>query len=297
MELSMNFGGVEGRYGLEGGVKLLKEAGFDAIDYGLGCMVDNACIFNTDAYKEEAARIRKVIEDGGLHVNRTHAPFTFRKWDDEDNYNNVIYPRILRSIEVSALLGAKVVVVHPLHHFVYHGHEEEIFEKNMEFYRSLIPYCREWNIKVGVENMYQVDPRRKHIVFDTCGVKEEFVRYIDTLDSEWMVATLDIGHVGLPLQDDEPWDFIRALGHDRLHSLHVHDNDYKGDGHTLPFLGKIDWMKVTEALGEINYDGDFTYEANFMGNPPDGFKHVTAKYMADVGRYLMSEIEKNRKLD
>lgn len=295
MELSMNFGPIEG-FGLEEGIKLCKNAGFDAIDYSLGGMVKDDCVYNADDYRETAESIRKTVEAGGLHVNQTHTPFTFKGWNDEETYKNIIYPRILRSIEISAILGAKIAVVHPLHHYVYHGHEEEIFEKNMEFYRSLIPYCREWNIKVGVENMFQVDPRRKHIVFDTCGVKEEFVRYIDTLDSEWMVATLDIGHVGLPLQDDEPWDFIRALGHDRLHSLHVHDNDYKNDQHTLPFLGKIDWLKVTEALGEINYDGDFTYEVGFMGNPPEAFRQMTANYMANVGKFLISEIERNRKV-
>ena len=294
MELTMNFGPMEG-FGLEEGLKLCKQGGFDAIDYGLGCMVKDDCVYNTDSYREAAEELRKTIEANGLHVNQTHTPFTFKTWKDEQSYQDYIYPCILRSIEISAILGAKIAVVHPLHHFVYHGHEEEIFEKNMEFYRSLIPYCREWNIKVGIENMWQVDPRRKHIVFDTCGRKEEFVRYIDTLDSEYMVATLDIGHVGLPLQDDEPWDFVRALGHDRLKSLHVHDNDYRGDGHQLPFLGKIDWMEVTKALGEIDYDGDFTYEVGFLGNGAmEAYRPMAAKYMADVGRFLMSEIDKNR---
>lgn len=293
MELSANFSTYM-RFGFDEGLKLCKNAGFDAIDYDLNCLVDNGCAFNNDDYREEAVRIRKRIEDAGLHVNQTHTPFTFRHWDNEEFYNNTIYPRIVRSLEISALLGAKVAVVHPLHHFTYRGHEEEIFEKNMEFYRSLIPYCKKWNIKVGIENMWQGDSRRGHIILDVCGTKEEFVRYIDTLDSEWMVATLDIGHVGLPCQDDEPWDFIRALGHDRLHSLHVHDNDYRNDVHVLPFLGNIDWTKVTEALGEIDYDGDFTYEINFPGNPPEGFRQTTVKYIADVGRFLISEIDRNR---
>lgn len=295
MKLSTNFGRFS-MYGTDRGLELCKNAGFDAIDFDLGCLVNDDNRFNGGDYLEIAENFRKKVEGMGLEINQTHAPFNFRtaQWKDPEYYENVIYPRTVRSLEISAAFGAKIAVVHPLHHFTYHGHEEEIFEKNMEFYRSLIPYCREYGVKVGIENMYQMDYRRNHIILDTCGRKEEFIRYIDTLDSEYMVATLDIGHVGLPLQDDEPWDFIRALGHDRLKSLHVHDNDYRTDSHIMPFWGKIDWLQVTKALGEIDYDGDFTYEVGNHGNSPDAFLQTTINYFADIGRFLMGEIDRNR---
>ena len=98
---------------------------------------------------------------------------------------------------------------------VYKGHEEEIFQINMDFYRRLIPYCKEYGVKIAVENMWQRDKLRKCIVNDTCNTSAEFIRYVDNLDSEYVVACLDLGHVGLPLRDDEAQDMIRALGHDR----------------------------------------------------------------------------------
>lgn len=298
MELSINIANILGRYPLKTAAELYRQAGFTACDYSLGDMVSDSCPLNSDNWREAAAEIRRTAEQAGLPINQTHAPFTFRHWDDSATYRDVIYPRLCRSVEISALLGARVVVMHPLHHFVYHGHEQEIFEANMEFYRSLIPLCREYNIKVGVENMYQVDPRRKHIVFDTCATKEEFVRYIDTLDSEYMVACLDLGHVGLPLQDDEAQDFIRALGHDRLQALHVHDNNYRGDDHNLPYFGRMNWPEITRALGEINYSGDFTYEinANLLTTMDDAFVPVGMRYMADVGKHLIDLINAGRKL-
>ena len=299
MELSINIGNLLTRCGLEKSVELYKKGGFTAIDYSLGDMAKvEDSPFNGDGYREEAERIRKTVEDGGLIINQTHTPFQFKHWDDEEYYKTVIYPRICRSIEISALLGAKIAVVHPLHYLEFHGREEESFQTNMDFYRSLIPLCREYNIQIGIENMWRNDPRRRCVAHDTCSQKEEFVRYIDTLDSEYMVATLDIGHVGLPLQDDEAWDFIRALGHDRLKSLHVHDNDYRSDAHSLPFLGKINWDEVTKALGEINYDGDMTYEvgAGFVNNVPEGFLQNAVNYMGDVGHFLISEIDRNRQM-
>ena len=296
MELSVNVTNIFGRYEFEKAAELYKNAGFTAVDYSLQEMVNDDDKFLTDDWKREAGRIRDIAERTGLKINQTHAPFSFRGWDDEERYRNVIYPRLCRALEISGIFGAKVAVMHPLHHFVYHGHEEEIFEKNMEFYRSLLPICREYGIKVGIENMWQVDARRKHIVLDTCAAKEEFIRYIDTLDSEYMVACLDTGHIGLPLQDDEAQDVIRALGHERLQALHVHDNDYRGDQHNLPYFGKLNWNEITRALGEIDYMGDLTYEinGNYITTMDDDFVPTALRYMADVGKHLIEKIDAAR---
>lgn len=299
MKLTMNIAESEGRFGLEKALLLIKNAGFDSVDYGLGAMEQQDAILNDTAkYREEAEHIRALADEVGLPITQTHAPFSYQNWKDPVVYEEFILPSIKRSIEISAMLGAKVAVVHPLHHWTYKGHEEEIFERNMVFYRSLIPLCKEYNIKVGIENMFQRELLRGQLSFDTCNQIPEFIRYVDTLDSEYMVACLDIGHVGLPVRDDEAWDFIRALGHDRLQALHVHDNDYRNDRHALPYLGRIDWNEVTKALGEIDYQGDFTYEVNlttFMSKFMSEELIPTAmRYAHDVGRHLCSLVDKNR---
>jgi sugar phosphate isomerase/epimerase len=295
----MNIAESEDRFGLEKALSIIKNAGFDSIDYGLGSMEKPNAVLNDPArYRAEAERIKALADAAGLPITQTHTPFSFENWKDPVVYEEFILPAIRRSIEVSAILGAKVAVVHPLHHWTYKGHEEEIFERNMAFYGSLLPLCKEYGIKVGIENMFQRELLRGQISFDTCNQIPEFIRYVDTLNSEYMVACLDIGHVGLPTRDDEAWDFIRALGHDRLQALHVHDNDYRVDKHALPYLGKIDWNEVTKALGEIDYQGDFTYEVNlttFMSKFMNEEMIPTAmRYAHDVGRHLCTLVDKNR---
>lgn len=88
-----------------------------------------------------------------------------------------------------------MVVVHPLHHMPYKGHEEEIFQLNMDYYRKLIPFAQKYGVKIGVENMWQRDPLRKCITADTCSDVNEFIRYIDTLDSEQITGCLDLGRL------------------------------------------------------------------------------------------------------
>lgn len=299
MKLTMNIAESEGRFGLEKALSIIKNAGFDSVDYGLGAMEQKGSVLHDSTkYRAESQRIRALADAAGLPITQTHAPFSFQDWNDPVAYEDFILPAIQRSLEISALLGAKIAVVHPLHHWTYKGHEEEIFERNMVFYRSLIPLCKEYDIKVGIENMFQREMLRGQISFDTCNQIPEFIRYVDTLDSEYMVACLDIGHVGLPARDDEAWDFIRALGHDRLQALHVHDNDYRVDRHALPYLGRIDWNEIIKALGEIDYQGDFTYEVNlttFMSKSMNEELIPTAmRYAHDVGRHLCSLVDKNR---
>lgn len=297
MKLVMNIGYLVDLFSLEKACRMVKSAGFDAVDYSLEAMKTPENMFDGDDYLDVAGQIRRTVEECGLSVTQTHAPFSFAKFSDLDEYRNFIYPTIVRSVEVSAALGAKTVIVHPLHYMLYEGHEEEIFEMNMEFYRSLIPVAQRCGIKVCVENMFQRDPRRGIITHDTCSTISEFVRYMDTLNSEWITACLDVGHVGLPLQRDEAWDFIRALGHDRLGALHIHDNNYRNDDHALPYIGKIDWTEVTRALGEIDYKGDFTYEVrlmSLMSSRDPMLLQMALNYAGQIGKHLVALVDQNR---
>ncbi len=296
MELSINVHNLFSRYDFETCAKLYRNAGFRCIDYSLEQMVKDDDIFNSSSWRDRAESIRHTCDELGLRINQTHAPFSFKGWDDETRFREVILPRLHRAIEISGIFGAEVCVIHPLHHYVYRGHEQEIFERNMEFYRGLIPVCRENGVMTGIENMFQADALRHFRVHDTCSTPEEFVRYIDTLNSEYMVACLDVGHVSLPASDVCAADVVRALGHDRLKALHIHDNDFCSDQHQMPFIGKLDWAGITRALGEIDYSGVFTYEikGTTVITAPDDFVPIGLEYMHRVGSYLVDRVDAAR---
>lgn len=299
MKLVLNLQNLLPHFSIEEAAKLIADTDFDGADYYLNDMIDPACSYNTGDWVSQAECFKSTFEAAGVPIVQTHAPFRFKGWDDPATYEEFIYPAIVRSVKISAVMGAKCVVVHPLHYWRYDGNEQEIFERNMDFYKSLIPVCKEYNIKVGIENMFQRDKLRgNYIVRDVCSDATEFCRYIDSLNSEYMVACLDVGHVGLPHGHMEAWDYIRILGHDRLQALHIHDNDYLNDQHRVPYSGKIDWNNVTKALGEIDYTGDFTYECLFkhMANElPNELYPAVLKFVSQVGRYLIDQIEVNRK--
>lgn len=274
-------------------IEMIADAGFDAYDYSLFRMRDENDILNTADYKTYMGKIADTARKCGIYCTQTHAPFPTST--DDEEYNKSIYEKLLRAIEISGMLGAKCVVVHPKQHLyrTYYLSEcrEKLYEINMEFYNSLIPYAKDAGVKIAVENMFGHDERRGVISDSTCSHPEEFCRYIDNLNSPYITACLDIGHCGVV--GDDPSNMIYKLGK-RIGALHVHDNGYKNDDHAIPYAGRIDWNAVTKALADIGYNGDFTFETDsFYRSMDDDFIPTATKFLHDTGRHLISLIEKN----
>lgn len=298
MKLILNIGKEYDCFPLTQRTEMVQTAGFDGVDLGLFQMVEEDNHFNGKDRFVLAEELKSAYSKAGVPIVQTHAPFQFKQMQDPNVLKDKFYPTVVRSIEVSAALGAKCVIVHPMHHIPYYENAQELFDMNMQFYRSLIPVAKSNGIQIAVENMFQRDKvRGGYIVDSTCSRPEEFCRYIDTLDSEYIVACLDIGHTSLISGNADPWEFIRILGHERLKTLHVHDNDLKNDNHVIPFSGKIDWYQVTKALGEIDYTGDFVYEClidRVVNKMSPEMYPETLEYMAKIGRHLIDKVEKNR---
>ncbi len=270
------------KLGPETAVRYLAQAGFDAADFSMFGMHSPDDMLNSDNYREYAQRLKKVADECGICFNQSHAPFPSYKPGDEE-YNKLTYGLIIRSMEISSILGVDIVVVHPTY-----ISPTENFDFNVNFYKSLQPYCAKYGVKIALENMW--GRKDGKIVPNVCSVGSDFIRHLDALDSRYFVACLDLGHCGLV--GDDAAKMIRELGHDRLKSLHVHDNDFESDQHYFPFSGKMDWTGITQALADIDYDGVFTFEADGMlKRMPVEFIPTGLNYLHDIGRQLVSMIE------
>ena len=297
-KLSLNGDRLYKRYGAYRAGTLIREAGFTAIDFSFMPMAkDENHPFLQDNYLEIAHDIRAEYDKAGIEVNQAHSPFAFPLdlfWKDEA-LETIIYPRMIRAMEMASILGAKIIIIHPIH-YICIG-EEEAFRRSMEFYNVLKPYCEKFGIKIAVENMWDRDPKRGCIIHDSCSRSDEFIRYIDELNHPDIVACLDVGHVGLAWREDETYDMIHALGKDRLKALHIHDNNYRDDDHAMPFRGQMDWESIGKALGEIGYEGDFTYEVSekLFTTGPDCIIPSLLKLYYDVLKYISDVADSYRK--
>lgn len=268
-------------------VEATAKAGFDAIDISMFCNGATEEIYS-DNWKELAKSMNEIVAEYGIYFNQAHAPFPTCKVND-DEYNDYIRPRIIRSIEFAGACGVKNIVIHPV---FFPGNCKE---KNIEMYSTLVPVAKNSGVRIAVENMWGHDNKRGYIVPNVCSVPADLADYYDTLEELYpgvFTVCLDLGHCGLVGED--PADFIRALGRNRLGALHIHDNDYKHDSHLPPFTMNQEWDRIIEALRDINYAGDFTFESdNIMKHMPPELVPACLNFLHDIGRHLIKMYERN----
>ena len=287
--LSLNICWLQGRFGLEKSLEMTAKAGFDEIDYSLepgDALQTPGNIWMSDAWEEEAHRVKELALSYGLPITQIHTPFLFRKpasMDSKDLAESIMVPTINRSLDIAAVFCAKTAVQHGFHRHAL---------------RKVVEHADEVGVTLCIENGAAYDSKRgvSCIGADGNGLPQYQLDYIQSVGTEKTRACFDVGHATLAVGSIPPEDYVRALGKDMLQALHVQDNHFKTDEHIFPFFGAIEWEKVAKALGEIDYEGSFTYEAYGLigGNMPDEFAPTAVKYAADIGRFLCNIIDENR---
>lgn len=271
-------------FGVKDGIRLLAQAGYTALDWTAFGNIDYAL---SDGWKQTSDAMRELAGENGVVFTQCHAPFG----GGYKHYTENLVPLFPRVFEFAARLGVKNVVVHPLQRGRYYGHEKELFDLNVDFYRRIAPLAYNAGIRIAIENMWQTHPVTGVIVDDVCADPYELRNLYDTLDRpDIFTVCLDIGHVALCGR--EPEDAVTVIGHDRLGALHVHDVNYREDLHTLPGVSRLNWDAICRSLASVDYSGDFTLEAdNFLVRFEKEFRPTAMKFMADRARFLSERIE------
>lgn len=276
-------------------VKILANAGFDAISYTFGTPQFYNGEMSDDECRKYCADLKKYAEGYGMIFNQAHAPCPSGSSDPVEAER--LFKNIVRSMRNASYLNIKTIVVHGMDHLYHYadGGAQQLFELNMDFYKRLKPYCEKYEIRIALENLPQTKSfvLGEKVVDSVCSSPEEFILYLDTLGNEYFTACFDIGHA--MITGHNPEDFIRTLGKERLTSLHVHDNNGLRDWHTLPYYGGMaNWNGIMKTLVEIGYTGDLTLEAgNFLSPLPRELYPAAAEMMASVAKHLRKNFYDN----
>lgn len=281
-------------YGDEKGIELLVKAGFESIDFSMFYPIDNGIFAEPDEILcEHFTRLRRHIDNLGVYVYQTHAPFP--TYTADSARDAVIFEAERKALLASSILGARFVVVHPaiIRENRYGSLSAENKEINVDLYSRLIPYLDEYGVSIAIENMFNYDPEKKCICPTVCSSSDEMVDYIDTMNSlckngDRFVACLDVGHTNL--SGEKPLaDMVKTLGH-RLKSLHIHDNHGITDDHTAPGFGNVKYDEFCAALKEIGYDGDFVFEAdNFYNRFDRELTYDAGVLLYKIGRNMVEK--------
>lgn len=270
-------------FGAYEGFKLIKEAGFDCVDMSYYYQKEGSLLIG-EGYREYAFELRSYLDELGLVCNQAHAPFDFKHGEPLDT-SSPNYLAIVRSIESASIVGAKQIVVHSI---CVKKAGQLCFDHayNLAYFKSLEPFCKKFNIKIAVENLFVLDNKRNSYM-GRLGTPNELCEFIRELDSPYFVACVDVGHAAMT--DGEPEEFLQGMDADLLAALHIQDGNYREDCHTVPYLGTFHWTEIMKTLKRIGYKGELTFEIiKYIRNIPRELTKDALCFAAKIGRHLIS---------
>lgn len=260
------------------------EAGFRALDFSFVELFFTLTELSDDNWQREMEKIRDEAERLGIVFVQAHLPYSpgyMPEWANEEQ--RLLYGKHLaRSIRASAMLGVRWAVVHPFTSYMDAEYDDEAsIRYNRQFYGSAIELAMQLDVGIAFENMIEYPQRRKF-----SARAEELTGLVDAFGDNRIGACLDFGHAHRMYRDLScP---VRVLGQ-RLVALHVNDNTAISDQHFLPFMGTVNWENAIDALADVGYGGDFTYEAYGLTKQlPEALKPAAARYAYEVGMYCLN---------
>ena len=241
------------QYDAEVVLKRLSDVGFTALDMGLDYCVGDGRLLDGDGWRENVIALRRKADALGVRYTHAHAPCNAGTRNEAQ----------LRALEAAALLGARSIVVHPIHETdgKILTDDEEFIRINKEAVRSLLPIAEKHGLVILSEN----------ILWGSSIHPKNIVDLVKAVASPFFGWCFDTGHAhanGIPVTVLRELDVVPL-------SLHVQDTHGQGfgDEHLLPGDGNVDWKAFLDTLYEIGYTGELVLEAHHQSYAaPDGEK-------------------------
>ena len=286
LKTSVNVEHVEDRELFAETLRLIKGAGFEAVDAGL-FSGDLIRIMRSPSALSYAKDIRMIIEDSGLEVGQCHMPLCGTPDDWPDVIEATKY-----ALPFAAAMGAKNPVIHPIRPMDlddprYGKSFPEMKALNEEMFRIFAPIARDCGLNILIENLF-VHGRSGNAFPCYTSHAEELNELMDLFPG--MGICLDTGHVVITGQESA--DLAYGLGH-RVRALHLHGNNRIGDLHLPPFETEdLKWENFCAALKAIGYEGTINLEVlGFIYHAPEKLRAATYSYLHACAQYLAEMVD------
>lgn len=252
MKIGIMSGAYVGRYGLEKGLKKMREHGYEAVDEQIFCNTDVPLFSLSEReFKKTLTERRQEYAAYGIKISQAHGPWRFpiKDFTKEDRAER--FEKMAKSVRGCAILGCPHMVIHNIMPYGELDLSAQVVKEiNQEFMGRLSELGREYGVVINMENMPFI---HQHLA--TC---EALLSFVKSMNTEWIRICLDTGHAAV--FGHSPADCVRLFGKEYLRTLHVHDNDGKHDYHWNPGMGVVDWEDFGASLREIEFEGSVSLE-------------------------------------
>lgn len=304
MKLCVQTAPLDDYFGVDKAFQMIKEAGFDSVDYNIDHFLSYSDISNGviaplysqgdeavyNALMDYTRPYKEAADKYGISFNQMHTPFPTYVADKPSD--DMVMSSIKGCIRVAGQIGCKYVIVHP----AFLSYEKQLspqdeWDVNIARYSELIPYARENNVVVCLENMFT---GYKGKIYAACCAEMSMAnRYIDALNEiageKLFGFCLDVGHA--LLVGKEIYNAIMEIG-PNLVALHTHDNDGKNDQHIAPYMGVMDWDRFVKGLRDAGYRNALSFETfNAIQVVDKELAQPVLNYIAAAGKMFIKRIE------
>ncbi len=212
----------------------IKKAGFEGVFFTL----------EYEGLEDEHIEFARKL---GLDVETIHLPYSNRLvtdlWSEDKDAERCI-SKLKEGIDFAYRNQVKTVILHTVSGYNCPGPNE----CGLKNYRVIAEYCKEKGIILALEN-------------NKCLSHLEYL--LDNLDDfDNVRLCFDIGHANTFTKNlrFEVWDKVL----NKVHCLHIHDNDGTRDSHLIPYMGTIDIESWLQILKKKNPNLNLTLETYYM---------------------------------
>jgi len=300
MIVSIHEGSTCDRFGPEKGYAMLKRAGIDGIQFGMGHYLMSGKVVRAggpsimdeplETIIEAVRPYKEAADKAGIVVSQVHAPFpVWVEYSEDINRRMIDITR--KAIAVTEYMGSHQCIIHPAAPQENNKRlsDEEEWAINKAIYTALIPDLKQHHVMGLLENMFSRGDEGTRFA-SVCSDFYEAARWIDELNE---IAGEELfgfytGHCHLAREN--VYRAVKLMG-PRIKALHMHDNAGHLDQHVAPYTGTLDWEGFLRGMKEIGYRGDLNFEApNAIDKYPPEMAEECLRLLAAVGRYFEKRI-------
>lgn len=238
-------------FGLEEGLKKIKECGFDCVEIDLNQAECAEVLRTGEGLREYFEKVKKTADEAGVCVCQTYLS------TDVDNPSLTVAKN---AVIATAVLGAKFAVIEPIVLSDSENTFVENLDKNVAYYGALKEIVKGKDVTVAIPNTVGYNELKKTGAPNAYSSAGKVLQLLGCL-GEGFCACLDTARSYYAGQ--LPAHTARLLG-DTLKTTRLADCDGQGEERLAITAGYIVWNNVVVALKEIGFEGVLNFDVDYV---------------------------------
>lgn len=267
---------------IQASMKMCHGAGYRRMDFNFLDCTTFRLPFVTPEYESWLEEIAALGEELDITFSQCHLPF-YNVCDPNAPEREFKDAMVYRGIDCAARLGIPCAVTHAGTVLNTSQSRSRSQAENIAYFSPVLEYAEKKGVMLTFENLwdYRLAPKRLY----TTEV-EDLMELVNGFHTSKIGVCYDTDHAELMRQNHVENLYMMK---DYLVATHISDCINVDSDHLFPFYGTVDWALIMKTLKEINYQGDFTYEAlGQTRNIPDALIPSVVAHSVEIGNYLLS---------